>query len=226
MRKFLLLLRKDLFLELRSREMLVLAFALSILLSVIVSAGLANAAIENEAMCRVFPTVLWIVFLFTATLSIERSFEHEREHCALEGLLLLSEVSPASFYLSKLLSNFVFMFLAQIFGLFLLGGLLSVSIFGRSGELLFSSLLVVFGYCSIATLLAAVSFQGRLKGMLLPIILLPLLFPIFFAASEITGELLVANRFDSMSPWLSLIIGLDVLYVFLGINLFGQVVRE
>ena len=226
MKGFLSLLRKDFLLELRSREMLVVVFALSILLCVIVSSGLTNAGLSSESDIRVFPIALWVVFLFTATLSVERSFEYEREHGAIESILTLSGTSPSWFYLSKAISNFVFMFLAQFFTLLLLSGLLSVSLTDFLPELFLISLLVVFGYSAIATLLASLSSQGRLRGMLLPLLLLPLLFPLFFAATEITSDLLVAERFDFGSPWFSLIIGLDVVYLLLGINLFGQVVRE
>ena len=226
MKAFFILVRKDLSLEFRSREMIVLVFTLAVLLSVIVSSGLANAAVSTESMQRIFPTILWVVFLFTATLSIERSFEYEREHSAMEGLVLLSGVSPSCFYLSKVTSNFVFMSVAQLFVMLILSGLLSVPLSQCFTEMFFCSLLVVLGYSAIATLVAALSSGGRLRGMLLPLLLLPVLFPLFFAAGEISSDILVAGRFEFSSPWLSLTIGLDVLYLLLGINLFGQVVKE
>ena len=226
LRQYFFLLRKDIALELRSREMLALLFLLALLLSVIVSSGLQNAGLPAESMQRLFAVLIWVVFLFNATLCIERSFDAERENGAMEGLLMLARVPAAVFYAAKLSSNFFIMMLGHLFSFVLLAGLMDVTIRGTFGVFFLISLCIVFAYSCAATLLAALVMSARLKGLLLPLILLPLLFPLFFAATEICLDLFAAGRFEWDSPWLSLALGLDVIYVLLGLNLFGFVLKE
>lgn len=58
--------------------------------------------------------------------------------------------------------------------------------------------LALLGLCSASALaalivvLAAVASTSRMRGVLLPIIALPLLFPLFFAGVEMTTELVVS----------------------------------
>lgn len=225
MRLYFLLLRKDLTLEFRSREMLSLLFLLALLLSVVVASGLQNSALSAETMARLFAVVVWVIFLFNATLSIERSFDGEKEEGAIEGLLLLAGIPAASFYCAKVTSNSVIMMIAHLFTAALLSVLMDVPLMPILLPFLLLSVLLVFAYSCAATLLAGLAMTARLKSLLLPLILLPLLFPLFFAATELTSEL-IAGRFDPASPWLSLVFGLDVVYFLLGVNLFGYVLKE
>jgi ABC-type transport system involved in cytochrome c biogenesis permease component len=65
-----------------------------------------------------------------------------------------------------------------------------------------------------------------LKGILLPVLLFPLSFPLFFAAIELSMGLVTGGGLPASSPWLSLLVGLDVLYFVLGLNLIAYVVRD
>ena len=226
MKQYLLLFRKDLALELRSREMLALLFLLALLLSVIISSGLQSAGVQPEVMQRLFSVLIWVVFLFNATLCIERSFDSERENAAMEGLLVLARMPAGVFYCAKLSSNFIIMFLGHLFSFVLLAGLMDVPVMTGLGVFVLVSLLIVFAYSCVATLLSALAMTARLKGLLLPLILLPLLFPLFFAATELCLDLFVGGRFEWDSPWLSLALALDVVYFLLGLNLFGFVLKE
>ena len=210
----------------RSREMAGLMFLLALILCVVVSSGVQNSGIPRDMTIRLFAVLVWVAFLFNATLSIERSFDCEKEQGAMESLLLLARVPAAIFYCAKLSSNFLIMLCGHAFTSVILAGLLDVSLAGRILSFSAISVLVVFAYSCAATLLAALAVRARLKQLLLPLILLPMLFPLFFAATELTADLLVANRFDLSSPWLSLALGLDALYFLLGINLFEYVLKE
>ena len=67
---------------------------------------------------------------------------------------------------------------------------------------------------------------SQLINILSRLILIPLLSPLFFAAVELSTQVMTLHRIDLDSGWMSLLIGLDVLYVVLGLNLFQYVIRE
>lgn len=225
MKLFLALVRKDFLLELRTKETLTVLLTLSLLLSVIASYGINSAILSAENTRRLFPVLVWIVFIFSATVSINRSFEHELEGGALDGLVV-SGAPPYIIYLAKVLSNALVMCAAQLISVTALSVLLNIALTSLLMPLCILSILVITGYSALATLLAGIAGFARLKGMLLPVLLLPVLFPILFAALELTDELIMSGELLWESAWLSLLIGLDVVYVVLGVNLFEYVIKE
>ena len=225
MQALFVLLKKDLILELRNRETLGLIVCLAILLSVVVSLGVSSSFLNEETVAKLYPALLWIIFVFAATISIGRSYEYEQQNRAIEGLIL-SGVEPWLIYLAKVLSNCCVVLLGHAVAIVVLSTLLNLSVWGISAQLMLVSVFVILGYTALATLLAGIASTAKLKDMLLPLILLPLLFPLFFAALEITAALFVENRIDFGSMWVSMLIGLDVLYLVLGINLYEFVIKE
>lgn len=221
----LTLLKKDILLELRNREALTLVVCLAILLSMVVSFGFAGTLLGSSIASKMYPTFLWVVFVFSATISIGRSFEYELRDSALDGLLL-SGVSPVWVYLSKVASNAFVIAIGHVVSVFTLAAFMNVSIGVSLCSLLTLSFFVIIAYSSLATLLSALTATSRLAGMLLPLVLLPLLFPLFFAAVELSMLIIEGDSLSWESPWFSVIIGLDVLYLLLGINLFEHVVVE
>jgi len=226
MQNFFSLLRKDLALELRLKETLVLLFTLSLLLSAILSIGIGGAFLSLVEKVNLLPTFLWIIFVFTATLSVGRSYDYEFKHGALDGLLLTG-VSPACIYLSKVISNFIIMTLGHLFTIVVLLVLLNIDLgLAVFSQILFLSLLVIFGYSALSTLLAAITNRSQLAHMLLPLILLPLLIPLLMAAIEATALVIDGQGIDPGSVWVSLLITLDLVYLVLGVSLYEYAVRE
>ncbi|MFM1848410.1 MAG: hypothetical protein RL417_1884 [Pseudomonadota bacterium] len=219
------LVRKDLTLELRTKETLGVNLFLSLVIAVVAALGVNSAFVGGDVVVRLFPALLWISFLFSATTGAARTYEPELEHMAVEGFLLTG-CSPANLFVSKWFSSVLIMSIGQFLNLAALSVLLDVSLVGKLAALLLVSLLVIAGFSSLTTLLGGVSSTSRLKGVLLPVILFPLSFPLFFAAIELSMGIVVGTGLPMSSPWLSLLVGLDVLYFVLGFNLIEHVVRE
>lgn len=225
MKKFWALLCKDLVLELRHKETLSLLLCLSLLLSLIVSLALNNVFISSHQAMILFAPMLWIVSVFSATLSIGRSYEFEIENIALESLIL-SGVEPALVFLSKTLSNMGLTLIAHLLAYFALAAFLDLQIAWNFWHFVMLSLLVLLAYSALATLLAALSISSRMRSMLLPLLLLPLAFPVFFCALELSVNLQDLGRLDFNSFWLSFLLVLDLFYLSCGCLLFRYVIRE
>jgi heme exporter protein B len=225
MKQLIALMRKDLLLELRGRETLSLMIGLSLLLSVVVACAVQTSTLAPREILNLFPGLIWVVLLFSATVSIGRSYEYEIENLALEGLLL-SGASPSLIFVAKSFANFLVILFGQMVSLVLLAVLLNVDVLSAIPGLFLVSALVVGAYSQIATLLAALTSTSRLKSMLLPLLLLPLLFPLFFAAIEVSANLVIDHSLAWDSIWFSLLIALNALYFALGINLYEFVIGE
>lgn len=219
------LLKKDLLIEVRTKETIGLITFLSVVIAVVAALGVNSAFVAGDVIQRLFPGLIWVAFLFSATVSLSRSFEPELEHMAIEGVLLTG-VSPAVVYVAKWLSTVVITLFGQCVTIAVLGILLDVSLVDTMPGYLGIAVLVVGAYAALATLLAALASMSRLKGALLPVLLLPLAFPLFFAAIELSMVVALEGAVPLESPWFSLLVGLDVVYVVLGLNLYEFVVRE
>lgn len=224
-RSLLLLVRKDLIEESRSLETVGTMAFLSVLISLVIGAGVQAAILPEATVIKLFPVCIWIGFVLAATVSVGRTHESETHHMAIERLLT-SGLSPALLYTAKFFSNVFFIGVGHLVGLFSLALFLNVRIAPHLPQLLSLSILVIVAYTALSTLLVAIAQGARIKNLLLPLILLPLIFPLFFAAIEASYQIFNAGGVDYGSFWISLLIALDVVYFVAGLNLYEFVIRE
>lgn len=222
---FLALLRKDLILEVRQREASVTLIFLAVLLSAVSALGVQNSFLEPSAIQKLAPALFWTVFILTASVTIGKTSEYDLQLGAIDGVLL-SGVPLALVFVAKVISNFIIVMLAQVvmFGVFAL--LLNIAVGDISLLFMVLSAAVVLAYASLLTLLSGMASASRLRTLLVPLVALPLLFPLFFCALEISGELFATRNIAWDSGWVSLLLGLDVVYFVLGVNLYEYVIRE
>jgi heme exporter protein B len=160
--------RKDLLLELRSRDTLP-----AMLLFVVSALVVFHFALPAEESERAETGLLWIAIVFTALLGLTRAFAAEREQGLLDGLVL-APCDRSAIWVAKSVSVVAFLVLAEAvalpaFALF----------FGPIGwELLAAVALADVGIAAVGTLLAAAAAASRARELLLPLLFLPLAIPI------------------------------------------------
>ena len=211
---------KDLAAELRSRELLsaMLVFALLVIL-------IFNFALELDAKARANVTsgVLWVTFAFAGTLGLNRSMSQEKDRGCLDGLLL-APVDRSAIYFGKALGNLIFMLLVEIIVLPVYSALYNINLFHPG--LILVILLGSIGYVAVGTLLASMAVQTRTRDILLPILLFPVVIPVFIAAVKASSGFLQAIPMDEIKPWLNLLVVYDVVFTALAFMVFDYVVEE
>lgn len=221
----LALLKKDIIHEVRTFESLASIILLSLLIATIMALGASSAMLTPQNYEKLFPSLISVGFFLCATIGISRSFEHELEFKALDGLIVAG-IKPELLYLSKFLVGIVFSLIAQCVLLISLSVLLNISI----SELPYSAFLVLFlvasGYSALISLTIVIASLSRLKSVLLPLIALPLMFPLFFAANELFFDIMAYRYLNFEAPMLSLLVGIDVVYIVLGFNLYPFLIKE
>ncbi len=224
MRSFFIFFKKELLSELRSGETWsVLAF-LSLCVSALLSVGVQLSTIAPADTAKLGNAFLWIIVLLVASIATSRAFEPEVEQRGIDATILTG--APLwQLYLAKTAALSIFIWLGAFAGILSLHVLLDLNFISYLLPLSGITLLVSLGYSALATLLTALTIGSRLRSIILPCILLPLLFPLLFAAVQLTRAL-SDQSFEVDNLWLSLLLGLDLLYTVLGLNLYEHILRE
>jgi len=219
------LIYKEWRLEWRSKELFTLLACNAVLFSVLVGAGVSSAVLDVATAEKIYPMLLWVVFMLSSTTSVTRFNEQELEGRGFEGLLL-SGVSGAQMYLAKVVVMTLFFSVSFVLLVLLLALSIDKDVSGILGSLCVVGVGASSALASLLALLAAVASTSKLKGILLPIISLPVLFPVFLCGIEMTTELVLNGGLNEGTPWPLILLCAETLYIVAGINLFEMAIKE
>jgi heme exporter protein B len=164
--------RKDLLLELRSRET-VPAMLLFVVSSLVVFHFAVPESLEPDTHDVVAKGLLWIAILFTALLGLSRAFAAEREQGLLDALVL-APCDRSVIWLSKTLSVVAFLGLMEVVALPVFALLYAPIDAATIGSVLLADL----GIAAIGSLLSAMALASKTRELILPLLFLPLAVPI------------------------------------------------
>lgn len=194
---------KELRTEFRARELLTTTVVFVLLVIALFSVAFHPTTAESR---RFGPGLLWLAFLFAGSLMLQPSFLREQGNDTLAALRL-APIEPFAILLGKIASNLFFMLLAELFLLPIFAVLYNVPVLGEFGPILLVFVLGTFGVATVGTVLSAISTHARMRELMLPLLLLPTLWPVLIASTEVTAGLL------SESPALKLE-GVAILVIF------------
>lgn len=207
-RAALIILGKELRLELRTRELINATVIFALIVVVLFNFAFDPSAADSR---RYGPGLLWIAFLFAGSLMLNPSFAREHSNDTLDALRL-APVSPFSILSGKMIANFLFMSLVEIILVPVFSVLYNVSILPILGGLIFVIALGTAGLVITGTVFSAISAHARMRELLLPLLLLPILAPLLIAAVEATSSLFVdAPALDS--TWVTFLAGFDIVFL-------------
>jgi heme exporter protein B len=214
------LLGKELRTEFRSRELLTTTVVFILTIVVLFSFTFDPSVSESR---RFGPGLLWLAFLFAASLMLQPCFLREQTNDTLSALRL-SVGDPFAIFFAKLAANTLFLLFTQVLLLPVFSVLYNVPILAAFPQLVLVMFMGSLGLSVTGTALSAISAQARMRELLLPLLLLPLLTPVLIASTEATAALLVSNpvmRWD----WLGFLLAFDVVFL-TALWLFGEYLLE
>lgn len=200
---------KDVVVELRARERVNAMFFFAALVLFIFNFAMGP---DREQLRAAAPGLLWLAFLFTGMLGLERSFQAERENDCFEELLL-TPGDRESLYFGKLLGNILFMLSAEALILPLFGILYNLEIWGSLPALGLIALLGTVGFSAVGTLLAAMTAHLRARQVMLPLLLFPLAVPVILGSVQSTAAVLSGGGMGEAAHWIKLLVAFDVIYL-------------
>jgi heme exporter protein B len=185
------LLGKELRTEFRSRELLTTTVVFILMVIVLFSFTFDPSYTESR---RFGPGLLWLAFLFAASLMLQPCFLREQNNDTLSALRL-SVGDPFAIFLAKLVANTLFLLFTELLMLPIFSILYNVPVLRVFGQLLLVFFLGSLGVSIAGTALSAISAQARMRELLLPLLLLPLLTPVLVSSTQVTAGLLDPSPF-------------------------------
>jgi heme exporter protein B len=203
-----ILLGKELRLEFRTRELLNATVVFALVVEVLFSFAFDPTPAESR---HYGPGLLWIAFLFSASLMLHPSFAREQSNDTLDALRM-APVSSFSILLGKMLANFIFLALAELVLVPVFAVLYDVSLAGIVGRLILVLVLGTVGVIATGTVFSAISAHARMRELLLPLLMLPILAPLLIAAVESTSALFSEQPYLDRT-WVAFLAGFDVVFL-------------
>jgi heme exporter protein B len=217
------ILRKDLLLELRTKESVPAMTLFSITVYVLFHFGLDRDSVDGELAAG----VLWVTLLLAAVIGVSRLFAAEREQGGIDALLL-APVDRTALFVAKAAALFVFLVLVELvavpaFGLLLLGPGLG----GALPELLVILLLGNIGIAAVGALVSALAAETSARELIVPLLLLPLLVPVLISCAQATEPLMRQDQGpEDLGRWLGLLTLYDVVFVLVSVAVFDFLLED
>jgi heme exporter protein CcmB len=223
LRAIWLIVRKDLTVEVRSREIAytTLFFAVS---SVLVFAF--SLVQEGRAAAGVGAGVLWMAVMFAGNLALGRTFERERQSETLKALMLAPAPRPAV-YLGKLAGIVVLLAATEIVLVPLVALLFQAQLLAHPFWLAAVVASGTIGFAAVGTLFAAMLVRARSRDVLLPVLLYPITVPVIIAGVRATMALSEPEVDQAIVGfWLMLLVAFDAVFLTLALWTFEPVMTD
>jgi heme exporter protein B len=169
--------------------------------------------LEPEQIREIAAGLLWLVFAFAGTLILNRSFARELTNDCLDALLA-SPVSGAELFFGKCLANYVLIVIVECISLPVFVIFYNVRL--QHLALLFLVMLLgTWGITVIGTLFSAMTVNLRLRELMLPTLVYPMLIPALIGAIELSRVLIVGRQLAESLFWFRVLVGFDLIFTIL-----------
>jgi len=214
---------KDLRVELRSREIVYTMGFFGALIVVVYSFAFPR---DSAVGLAATPGMLWVAIAFTGTIALGRAFDREREHDTMRALLL-TPVPRIAVFLGKAIAMAALVLAVAVVCAPLLALFIGAPLAEHPGELALSIVLGALGIAVVGSVFSATLLKVRSRDVLLPVILYPILIPLFVAGTKATAALISAPaQMDAAWYWITFLGVYDAAFLVLSLWVFESLVIE
>jgi heme exporter protein B len=213
---------KDLLIELRTKDSLNAMLFFGIVVLVIFNFALESV---RDSIRQAVPGVLWVAFAFSGTLGLNRMFAAEKENSCLQGLLMIP-VDRGVIYLGKMLAATVFMLITEIVVFVFSLVFFNLTVWREIPYLIVVFILGTLGFTSVGALLSAISSNTKMREVLLPLILFPVVLPIMVNAVEATNIILNGTDYGGLKLPFTILSVFTIVFGTLSYMLFEYVLED
>jgi heme exporter protein B len=214
LRRTLAVTAKDLRSEIRSKEAVNASVSFALVMLLLFSFAFD---LEPEQMRDIAGGLLWLIFAFAGTLILNRSFARELVNDCLDALLA-SPVSGAELFFGKCLANYVLIVIVETISLPFFAIFYDIRL-PHLGLLFVVMLLGTWGITVIGTMFSAMTVNLRLRELMLPTLVYPMLVPALIGAIELSRVLITNGRLAENFIWFRILVAFDVVFTILALAL-------
>jgi len=216
------LVRKDLLLELRTKEIIIPMFSFGLAIIMIFALSFNASQAINHAFS---PGLLWIIILFISSLGLNRMFVLEKEFDAFT-LTLSAPIDRGIIFLSKAISGTILLLIAEIMIIPPFIIFMNLSIPMDWYIMILILLIGDLGIMSIGAIVSGLSMRAKLSEMLLPILFFPLVSPHIIACVKATNYWFKGMDFINWQSWIYLMVSFVLVFFLLGFMIFEYITEE
>ena len=216
------LLHKDLTIELRSKESIATINLFAGILAFIFAFGFIGDPASN---LQVIPGILWASLFFIGALGVGRTFAREQEQDVFTALAL-SPVPRAMILASKVIINLILSLTTMLLMTPLIAILLHIDLTPYWQGLSILIFLSALGFTLTATPLAVMAVNARFPEVLLPMIVFPLVSPVMICGVRGCAALLGTSVDQDYWAWAQMMLAFDLMIGLGAFFLFDWMVNE
>jgi heme exporter protein B len=222
MRAVSTIMRKDLRVELRTKESVPAMALFAVTTFVVFHFGLDRDTLEGDLAAG----VLWVTLLFAAILGINRLFVAERDEGGFDAIRL-APVDGTALLGAKVAALVVYLLVLEViavpvFGIFFLDDWAGVA--PLAGVLALTDA----GLAATGVVVSSIAANSRARDLLVPLLLLPLCVPVMIAAASAAENLLAAGgpSYAGLGKWLGVLALYDVVFLLVGYGTYDFLLED
>lgn len=211
---------KDLRSELRTKEALNASVSFSLVILLLFSFAFDPSAEQTREFSG---GLLWLVFAFAGALILNRSFARELPNDCLDALIA-SPISGAALFAGKAAANFLLLLAVEAVSLPVFGVFYNIRWWGQFGQLAGVLALGTWAMTVIGTMFSALTVNLRLRELMLPTLVYPVMIPALMSAIQLTTHLVGGQPLGGdVLVWLRLLVAFDIIFTALALSLVETV---
>ena len=219
---FYTLVRKDLLLEFRTKEIIIPMFTFGLAIILIFSLSFNASQEINHTFS---PGLLWIIILFVSSLGLHRMFVLEKEFDAFT-LNLAAPIDRGTIFISKVVSGTILLLIAEIMIIPPFVVFMNLSIPSNWPIMMLILIIGDLGIMSIGAIISGLSMRAKLSEILFPILFFPLVSPHLIACVKATNYWFKGIPFINWQSWVYLIITFFLIFFLVGFMIFDFIAEE
>lgn len=211
LRLILTIAAKDLRAEWRTKETINAALAFALVILVLFSLAFDPT---SDQVREISGGLLWLVFMFAGALVLNRSFSRELPNDCLDALIA-SPATGAQLWAGKALANYALLLAIETACLPVFGIFYNVSLTSHLPLLALVMVLATWSVTIIGTTFSAMTVNLRLRELMLPVLLYPMLIPPIMGAIQLTGTIIAGDPIGDNIIWFRLLVAYDIIFTLL-----------
>jgi heme exporter protein B len=219
-RQTLTIMVKDLRAEVRSKEAINASFGFALVILILFSFAFDT---NEETTRAISGGLIWICFAFAGTLVLNRSFVRELPNDCLDAMIA-APISRAALFLGKTLANFAIVMAVELVSMPVFGIFYNVHWARQFWTLLAVLALGAWGLTVIGTTFSALTVNIRLREIMLPLLIYPMMIPCLMAAMQLSMHLAIGEPVPAdQQIWFKLLVAFDAIFTALSLVLIETV---
>ena len=216
----LILIKKDLKIEMQSKETIVTLCLFSLVIITVFALTTENNSLINQSFGS---GIIWSSVIFAGSIAMVKFFYHEEQNKTLQSLILMPIPSEIILF-SKSITFLLFLSISEIIIFLISTVLFNLNIF--TFNILLASLIFNIGYSFVGSFFGVIASKSSSREILLTILLIPIIIPLLMFIIAITNDSISNNLESNFQTWLSVGISFDIIFLILLSYLFGKILEE